>query len=113
MLRNGLVLAALGLSALLAGPAPAQKEKVYKRIPTEQLETLLKDLGIQYKKVSGVGGEGAYYYDYERGAYKVRLGYYDGSSLWASVNFPPTTPAKINQWNIDAKFSRAVLVPGD
>jgi len=92
-------------------PTPSlaqQKEKVYRRITTPQVETILNALDIDYRKNKDKKQANTYFYEY--GAkYKIVLGFHNGTHLWLTANFPKTAPETINKWNVDAKFSRAVL----
>jgi hypothetical protein len=94
----------------LSAPSPAQqKEKVYRRITTEQVEKILNALDIDYVKTKDRKFPGTYYYDYGT-KYKIALGFHNGTHLWMTANFPKATLETINKWNTNAKFSRAVLV---
>ena len=84
--------------------------KVQRLVPSDKLESILQDMKIKYVKTAGKN-EGVHYYDYERNNIKVRLHNYQGRDLWLDVHFTEKMSLEeINQWNIRAKFSRAVQV---
>jgi hypothetical protein len=85
-----------------------KKEKVYRGLPSKELESTLKDLKIAFKKAPG-NKEGTFFYDFERNNFKIRLYNYNGGDLWIDAVFPKVDLKDINRWNQDAKFSRAVL----
>jgi hypothetical protein len=100
-----------GLTALLLptpGGGQERKELVYRNVSSDFLEKVLRDMNIRYKKTDGKTA-GTYFYDYERNNYKIRLGNHGGKDLWIDALFPRATLDRINQWNVRAKFSRAVL----
>ena len=107
------LVANLAVALLLAPPAKAQeKEKVYRSVPPDKLESLLKDMKITFEKVEGK--KDVWYYDFERNNFKVRLHNYGGRDLWLDVMFTDKTSLKeVNAWNVRAKFSRAVLIQQD
>jgi len=83
--------------ALFWQPAPApaqQKEKVYRRISTEQVEKLFDALDLDYFKRKDKKTPNTYFYEYNP-KYKVILGYYDGTHLWLSANFERAAPEVI------------------
>jgi hypothetical protein len=84
------------------------KEKVFIGMPVMELEGILKELDITYKKGRG-DKEGTFFYDFERRKIKLRLYNYNGADLWIDAVFPKLELKEINRWNQDAKFSRAVL----
>jgi hypothetical protein len=103
-------LGAAGLAlVLLAAPGGAQekKETVYRGVSPDVLEKILEGAGIRFKKTAGKGGTTIY--DYERGNYKIRLANEGSKYLWIDAAFPRAALTQINAWNVNAKFSRAVL----
>jgi Putative bacterial sensory transduction regulator len=101
-----------GCLLILAATAPAgaqNKEKVYRNLTTAQLETILNDMSIRFTKSQPPKPANDYDYDFERNNYKIKLTLSDGRRVWISAFFPKTALEKINQWNINAKFTRAVL----
>jgi hypothetical protein len=100
------------LALLLACTAPAgaqQKDTIYRTLKPDQIEQILKDMNIVYKKSQPPNLPNDYDYDYERNTYKIRFTLSNGKLLWISAVFPKTTLETINKWNVQAKFSRAVL----
>jgi hypothetical protein len=105
------------LSAALAGLVPlllsaaeaGEKVKVFKILPSEHLERLLKEADIDFKKVLPKE-EGVTFYDYERHSYKLRLHSYAGKDLWLEAIFPVAPLDTLNRWNQRTKFTRAVQV---
>jgi hypothetical protein len=103
--------AGLGLVLLLPASGLAQdKETVYRKISPGVLEDILRDLEIRFKKGTS---DGRVYWDFERNKYKVRLTSYDGKDLMLDALFNATPVERLNAWNVRAKFSRAVLYPGN
>lgn len=84
-----------------------KKEKVYRGLPSQEFESILKDMKIPFKK-GRADKEGIFLYDFERKTFKIRLTNY-GTDLWIDAIFPKIDLKDINRWNKDAKFSRAVL----
>jgi hypothetical protein len=101
-------LTGLCLVATSASPACAQDEPILKQISTEQTETLLQSLKIDFKKTPAKKGE-IVYYDFQRAGHNVRLYWYGGKDLMLDVVFPKMSLEQINVWNVRAKFSRACL----
>jgi hypothetical protein len=100
-----------GLAVLFlpaAGRVQEKKELVYRNVPSDFLEKVLGDMNITYRKSAGKK-EGTYFYDFERNNFKVRIGNHGGKDLWIDAAFPRAPLEQINQWNVRAKFSRAVL----
>ena len=88
----------------------AEKSPVQRIVTSAKLEGILQDMKIKYSKTAGKN-EGIHYYDYERNNFKVRLHNYQGRDLWLDVHFTEKMTLKeINDWNVQAKFSRAVMV---
>ena len=95
---------------LLSAVESQQREKVPRNVTSERLEKILADMNITYKK-SGGKLPGDFNYDYEWNNFKIRLINYDGKDLWIDALFPDQlTLDKVNKWNVNAKFSRAVSV---
>jgi hypothetical protein len=106
--------------ALLSSGAAQEKDppkdkdkppsKVQRIVTSAKLESILDDMKIKYAKTAGKN-EAVHYYDYERSNFKVRLHNYQGRDLWLDVHFSEKMSLdEVNQWNIRAKFSRAVLI---
>jgi hypothetical protein len=105
----GVLCVVLSLPAL--GTSQEEK-KVYRKVSSDRLESILKNLEIDYKK-SGDKMPDTHFYDFERNKQKVRLGNHGGVDLWIDCVFDKATLETINQWNVRAKFSRAVLTKLD
>jgi hypothetical protein len=104
------LLGCLALLLVAAPPAAGQnKEKVYRKLTPEQVEGTLNDMGIKFAKTQPPKLPADFDFDFERNNYKIRLTLSNGKRLWISAFFPNAALEKINQWNINAKFSRAVL----
>ncbi|HYV35153.1 MAG TPA: YbjN domain-containing protein [Gemmataceae bacterium] len=103
----------VGLAVLVAASAPAAaqtKEKVYLKLTNDQLDQMLKDMGIQAKRFPHPTVKDQMDFDFERKDYKMRVTLFKGTLVWISAYFPKTSLDMINKWNVNAKFSRAVLV---
>ena len=97
---------------VLCLPASAQDKKgtVYRNVSTQKLESLLEDMKIDFNKTEGKS-KGIWFYDFERNNFKVRLHNYQGRDLWLDVHFTDKMSLpEINEWNVRAKFSRAVQI---
>jgi hypothetical protein len=111
MIRLRLIPGALAL--LIAVPAVAQEQPVYKNVPSASLERILGELKIQYKKTAG-DKAGFFYYEFERKGYRIRLHNYAGKDLWLEALSSDRLSLKdVNRWNQQAKFSRCVLLTGN
>ena len=113
--RKSLTAFTLIMSALMsAGSVPAQdkdKDKVQRTVSSARLEGILQDMKIKFDKKSDAKNDGVHFYDFERNSFKIRLHNYNGRDLWLDVHFTDKISLEeINQWNIRAKFSRAVLL---
>lgn len=107
-LRCVLTLAAV----LLAGTARAQDQKIIRSLSAEQLEAMLKTFNIEYKKVKSKV-EGNFLYDYKKNNYNLRVYLFKGKDLMVDAELNAAALEKINDWNINAKFSRASLHKDD
>lgn len=107
---NSIVSFVLLVLILAVSPMPAQ-DKVERSVSSAKLESILADMKIKYEKKSNAKSEGVHFYDFERSKFKVRLHNYNGRDLWIDVQFTDKiSPEEVNQWNVRAKFSRAVLI---
>src|SRR5262249_48970589 len=97
-LIGGLAVVAMILGTNLAHGQKAQTEKVYRGLPSKELESILKELDIKFKKAPGERA-GVFFYDFERNQFKFRLYNYNGSDLWIDASFPKLTLPEINRWN--------------
>lgn len=105
-----LISAAVAQEKDKAEKAEKPQSKVQRVVTSAKLESILQDMKIKYSKTAGKN-EGIHYYDYERHNFKVRLHNYQGRDLWLDVHFTEKMSLEeINQWNVRAKFSRAVMV---
>lgn len=95
------------LLAAITPPAQAQ-DKILRQLNVEQVEELLKNMSIDYKKLDSKNPT-TFFYDYKRNNYKVRLHYYGGKDLMLDALFGDIPLEKLNEWNTKAKFSRATL----
>jgi hypothetical protein len=103
----GLVLLGLALWPLAGA---AQDGEVYRTVTPERLEKILAGLSIKYEKKDGTKA-GVSTYDFKRDGQPLRLHNYGGQDLWIERVYPDKLTLKdVNQWNVGAKFSRAVLI---
>src|SRR5262245_53514962 len=94
--------------ALNAGPAHAQQEKVIRQLSADQIESMLKDFKIDYKKLDAKSEPAdTFYYDFERKGFKIRLHCFGGKDIMLDAVFDEFPLDKLNGWNKRAKFSRA------
>ena len=108
-----------GWALLLAGaamatasrPADAQTtEKVYRSFTPDQVGSFLTDLEIKFSKNQPKDTPRDVDFEFRRKGFDLRLTLREGKMLWIAAYFPKTTLEKINDWNVKAKFTRAVLV---
>jgi Putative bacterial sensory transduction regulator len=102
----------LGWLVLLAAAAPGSaqvKEKIFRSLTPAQVEGILNDMNIKFKKTQPADGPKTYNFQFERNTYEIHLSLNDGKRLWIMAFFPRAPLETINKWNINAKFSRAVL----
>jgi hypothetical protein len=85
------------------------KEKVYRSVNARQLEDILNDLSIKFRKSQPENLPEDYRFQFERGGFTVLFTLSKGKVLWLSASFPRVPLEKINQWNEKAKYSRAIL----
>lgn len=110
VLAMGVLLISTAVAQDKGQPEKIDKLKVQRSVPSAKLESILEDMKIKYSKTAGKN-EGIHYYDFERNNFKVRLHNYQGRDLWIDVQFTEKMSLEeVNQWNVRAKFSRAVLV---
>src|SRR5262249_18944900 len=111
-LRGGLSMTSLrrtlaACTLVLAAPALAPAQEVFRDISSQRLENILQGMNIQYKK--GDAGKGTTYYDYNSKGVALRLWNFNGKDLMIDAFFPKVEWETINKWNSTAKFSRARL----
>jgi hypothetical protein len=110
VLAVGLTAALLLFSATLSR---SQDPSVYKKIAPQDLENILKGLGLEFQK-RPVPGENAHLlYSFAKKNHRIILHYYDGKDLMLVTAFDAIPLVSINEWNQGAKFSRAVLSRDD
>ncbi|MFO0967363.1 MAG: YbjN domain-containing protein [Gemmataceae bacterium] len=107
---------ALVFALLLCQAGAAQEKaaprKLAPRASGDVLEGVLKDLDLTFKKETDKGG--AQGYVFQRGDTRIRLLNYNGEDLWIEAVFDkPLTLAQANQWNVQAKYTRCVLLDND
>jgi hypothetical protein len=109
--RGALGLAGCMILATASPPAGAQTtEKVYHSFTPEQVASLLTDLEIKFTKNQPKDNPRDVDFEFRRKNFDLRLTVREGKMLWIAAYFPKTTLEKINDWNVKAKLSRAVLV---
>lgn len=91
-----------------AGRVHAQ-EKAFKEISVEQTEAVLKSIGYEFRKFDGKKPEDPVLFDFKRGAYEIRLYWFQGKDLMLDSVFRAVPLERLNEWNTRAKFSRACL----
>jgi Putative bacterial sensory transduction regulator len=93
----------------VAAPAGAQtKDKIFRDLSPDNVESVLKEMGIKFKKTQPPKYPKDFDFDFERNNYDIRLTLRNGQLVWISAFFPALPLAKVNEWNQKAKFSRAV-----
>lgn len=94
----------------LASQRGMAQDKVSTQVSNERIEAIFSNLKVEVKKVPGKK-EGVTFFDYERNNFKIRLHSYEGKDLWIDALFnDKSSLEEVNQWNVRAKFSRAVLL---
>ncbi len=89
------------------GPAPTvTDEKLITEVPAETIEKILDGLNHKYKKTPLPKNAG-FAYDFTSKNNKIRL-YNWGKDLMIDANFKKIPLDKINKYNLDRKFIRAV-----
>ena len=97
--------------ATASRPADAQTtEKVYRSFTPDQVGSFLTDLEIKFTKNQPKDTPRDVDFEFRRKGFDLRLTLREGKMLWIAAYFPKTTLEKINDWNVKAKFTRAVLV---
>lgn len=92
-----------------AQKSKAPKVKVLQSISGDQLEAILKDLGITYKKSFGFP-LGSVDYSYMRHNFSIRIHNTNNADLWIDAYFAKIPAEDVNRWNRQARLSRAVLI---
>lgn len=110
LIRNA-GLFALALLFSLAGAAAGNKQKVYRNVASEQLENILKEMDVTFKRSTGKT-EAIVFLDYEKSKIKFRVHNYNGNDLWIDAVYPGTSLEQVNRWNRKTLATRAVLFAG-
>jgi hypothetical protein len=82
-----------------------KEEKAFKEIAAERVERILDELKIKYVKVPLTSGQTAY--EYQSKDTKIALTSW-GKDMMLTAKFPKVPLDKVNQYNLDRKFIRAV-----
>ncbi len=114
--RIGLALAGMLLvPGLLAAQGAAhavsghQEAKVVTSVSTEQLESILKSVEIDFKKSPLTSRKDGFFYSFARQKYKLGLFYYGGTELMFVSDLKAYPLELLNRWNRGPRLSRAVL----
>jgi Putative bacterial sensory transduction regulator len=104
----------LGMAALAvlapAGATTAQtKEEIFHSVQAKQIESIFNELDIKFVKNQPKQAPDDTDFDFERKGFKIRFTLSKGKMLWLSSYFPKAPLERLNQWNVNAKFSRALL----
>lgn len=103
------IFSAATLITFLIVPSLVAQDEVVKTLTVEQAEKLLKDRKISFKR-NEPDPKGHVVFDFKKD--DVAMAFYlfsGGKDVMLDVLLPPTTLETINQWNINAKFSRACV----
>jgi hypothetical protein len=108
---TGWALLLAGAAVAIASTADAQTtEKVYRSFTPEQVGSFLTDLEIKFAKNQPKDTPRDVDFEFRRKGFDLRLTLREGKMLWIAAYFPKVPLEKINDWNVKAKFTRAVLV---
>jgi hypothetical protein len=83
-------------------------EETFKTADSERLERILRELKIEFKKISAKT-PGHVFFEFRRNEQKVRLHSFHGTDLMLAATFQPAALEKVNKYNAERKFVRAVL----
>ncbi|MFO0865383.1 MAG: YbjN domain-containing protein [Gemmataceae bacterium] len=104
------LLLALHLPAYAADEKISERpEKAIKELTVPATESLLKSVGVDFKKVDPKKPDEGVFFDFKRGTFDVRLYNFQGKDLMMDSVFRALPLEKLNDWNTRAKFSRACL----
>lgn len=104
-MKQGIAIATL---VLALGSASGQEAKIFKSLSPDETEEFLKKQGIEAKRLDAKG-KGTTLFDYQKNNVGIRLYNFDGKDLMLDAVFPGLPLARLNQWNVKAKFSRVCL----
>jgi hypothetical protein len=83
-----------------------KEETTFKEVAAERMEKVLDDLKIKYVKTSLMNGNSAYHYQFKDA--KIVLTNW-GKDMMLEAKFAKLPLEKVNQYNLDRKFIRAVF----
>ena len=102
MIRPYMLLSATVLALTLLGSRSARAQDVTENVSNEQMESILKGMGLEYVKKENT-------FTFELSGYGVALTNHQKNCLLYSYSKTPCSLRKINQWNKEKRFSRAYL----
>lgn len=105
MFHSRMILAALFIFVVLVPVTQAQNEKIYKGMTPAELETVLLELKVEFKKVSPKKGD-EHFYDFTRGSFNIRLTHYSREEIMLDCVFRGAPLEKVNQWNTTTRVCR-------
>jgi CHAT domain-containing protein/tetratricopeptide (TPR) repeat protein len=97
-----MLLSATVLALTLLGSRSARAQDVTENVSNEQMESILKGMGLEYVKKENT-------FTFELSGYGVALTNHQKNCLLYSYSKTPCSLRKINQWNKEKRFSRAYL----
>jgi Putative bacterial sensory transduction regulator len=106
------LLATVTFAVLGSAPSLQAQDKVFTNFSTAQIEQILTDLNLEFKKTASKT-DGIFFYDYKRDKNSIRLHYFKGKDLMLDVLLKDNSLDTLNRWNRRAKFSRASLHKDD
>ncbi len=83
----------------------AADESIYKKVAVDKLESILKGLNIEFKKLEVKGAVG---FEFESNKHKLQLFNFGGDDLMIDAHFKKLPRADVNQYNLNRKFIRCV-----
>jgi len=90
--------------AKFLGSAPLDDD-IYTKVTKEKLESILKALNIDFKKVEV---KGSIVFEFESNKHKLKLFNFSGDDLMIDAHFKKLPLADVNQYNLNRKFIRCV-----
>jgi hypothetical protein len=85
-----------------------REEITFKTADVERLETILQDMKVDFKKTV-TKTPGHVFFEFKKNNQKVRLHSFGGSDLMLAAAFKAAALEKVNKYNTERKFVRAVL----